>query len=171
MENKKNSTVLRNCISKVSKLFRTKSVRIGENEKASSVEGDENNVILRHRNTFDNLDNTNQYDIDKSLMAESEDVVTPLPSVCTSKPFAFGNGIRPEIVEIIKHMDNKSLRLNNLSMEDRSELMRRYEKEERAVFRNSNSCPSFSGSGLYERRMRENEHRLRLNIRMIEVFF
>lgn len=178
MEN--GNSILRSCMTKVSSLFRSKSTVAKCNGipktttgeillSKSGIDVDDDTVILRHQNTPHNQDNTN--DIDKSLVAESEDVVTPLPSVCSGKPFAFGNGIRPEVVEIIRHMDSKSLRLNNLTMEDRSELMKRHGKEDRDKigFRNSTSCPSFQSSGLYERRMRENEHRLRLNIRKLEV--
>lgn len=168
------NSILRNCITKVSTLFRTKSSvsrsnRITKNNEilVSDNDNGDNNVTLRHQSTLHNQDS----DIDKSLVAESEDVVTPLP-VCNSKPFAFGNGIRPEVVEIIKHMDSKSLRLNNLTMDDRIELMKRHGKDDGdgVVFRNSNSCPSFTASGLYERRMRQNEQRIRLNFRIIEVF-
>lgn len=189
MENGNNgssaNSILRNCMTKVSSLFRSKStvaksnripktgeIVVPKSESKVGVDIDDDTVILRHQNTPHNQDSTN--DIDKSLVAESEDVVTPLPSsVGSSKPFAFGNGIRPEIVEIIRHMDSKSLRLNNLTMEDRSELLKRHGKEDRNKigFRNSTSCPSFTSSGLYQRRMRENEHRLRLNIRKLEVLY
>lgn len=190
-----NSSILRNCITKVSNLFRSKSSVgsggslplvlettktepiISDTKDDDVVDGD---VTLRNHNLQPqtkelNKKNSDNSDIDKSLVAESEDVVTPLP-VCNSKPFAFGNGIRPEIVEIIKNMDSKSLRLNNLTVEDRMELLKRYGKEEKSKanngFRNSSSCPSFSATsaGLYERRIRENEQRLRLNFIKSEVF-
>lgn len=195
------NSILRNCITKVSNLFRSKSTvsknnRLTNSSTVDNVETvekflsksitepilsdskiDIDNVTLRHQNSQPQADvelynQDNNGDIDKSLVAENEDVVTPLP-VCNSKPFAFGNGIRPEVVEIIKNMDSKSLRINNLTAEDRTELMKRYGKEDKSVvFRNSNSCPSFSSTtaGLYERRIRENEQRLRLNILKSEVF-
>ncbi|KAM7342958.1 phosphodiesterase 8 isoform 3-T3 [Cochliomyia hominivorax] len=71
-----------------------------------------------------------EIEYDASVAAESEDVMTPLPTDTQTKnhhSFAVGRNFQPEIVEVIRSLDAKTLRINNLTLDDKLELLRRFE--------------------------------------------
>ena len=74
-----------------------------------------------------------QLEYDAKMIDESDDVMTPLPantSVSRKEKHqqpALGRTIQPEIIEVIRSLDDKTLRINNLTTHDKHELLRRYE--------------------------------------------
>lgn len=70
-----------------------------------------------------------EIEYEAKVAAESEDVMTPLPTDTQTKQLAFGVGrnLQPEIVEVIRNLDANTLRINNLTVDDKVELLRRYE--------------------------------------------
>ncbi|KNC28923.1 hypothetical protein FF38_09690 [Lucilia cuprina] len=71
-----------------------------------------------------------EIEYDAKVAAECEDVMTPLPTDTQTKhlhPLAYGRNVQPVIVEVIRNLDANTLRINNLTLDDKVELLQRYE--------------------------------------------
>ncbi|XP_075169971.1 phosphodiesterase 8 [Haematobia irritans] len=68
-----------------------------------------------------------EIEYDANVAAEYEDVMTPLPNNTKNPHFAFNRNPRPEIAEVIRSLDANALRINNLTVEDKLELLRRFD--------------------------------------------
>ncbi|XP_013115209.2 high affinity cAMP-specific and IBMX-insensitive 3',5'-cyclic phosphodiesterase 8 [Stomoxys calcitrans] len=73
-----------------------------------------------------------EIEYEAKVAAESEDMMTPLPTNTKHHPFALGRNLRPEIAEVIRSLDANTLRINNLTVEDKLELLRRFESTQHA---------------------------------------
>ncbi|XP_058982791.1 high affinity cAMP-specific and IBMX-insensitive 3',5'-cyclic phosphodiesterase 8 [Musca domestica] len=73
-----------------------------------------------------------EMEYEAKVAAEFEDVMTPLPTTAKHIQFAFGRNLRPEIAEVIRSLDANALRINNLTVEDKFELLRRFDCAQQA---------------------------------------
>uniref|UniRef100_A0A1A9Z560 PDEase domain-containing protein n=1 Tax=Glossina pallidipes TaxID=7398 RepID=A0A1A9Z560_GLOPL len=113
-----------------------------------SIEHQETNAILEELETH--LRNTNRCakdleidikassnvtaeDIDDEarMAAEGTDLVTPLPRSNPLRPYGYTRTIQPDIIDAIRNLDAHALRINNISLEDKFELLRRYEYKQK----------------------------------------
>ncbi|XP_055839050.1 high affinity cAMP-specific and IBMX-insensitive 3',5'-cyclic phosphodiesterase 8 isoform X2 [Episyrphus balteatus] len=65
-----------------------------------------------------------EIEYERNVFEEGADIATPLPS---SKQVSFTDD-RPEIAEVLKNLDSYALQINNLTVEDKSELINRFTK-------------------------------------------
>lgn len=84
--------------------------------------------------TFESSDakTPEEMEYEAKVAAEYEDVMTPLPTNAKHHQFAFGRNLRPEIAEVIRSLDANALRINNLTVEDKFELLRRFDSAQQA---------------------------------------
>lgn len=93
-----------------------------------------NNHSITTASTFESSDakTPEEMEYEAKVAAEYEDVMTPLPTNAKHHQFAFGRNLRPEIAEVIRSLDANALRINNLTVEDKFELLRRFDSTQQA---------------------------------------
>ncbi|KAI9579458.1 hypothetical protein GQX74_005995 [Glossina fuscipes] len=119
-----------------------------------SIEPQETNVILEELEThlrtinsakvtnicakdFENgmkaSSNVTAEDIDDEarIAAEGTDLVTPLPRSNPLRHYGYARSLQPDIIDAIRNLDAHALRINNISLEDKLELLRRYEHKQK----------------------------------------
>ena len=89
-----------------------------------------------------------EIEYEANATAEGRDIMTPLPRNnsaaallvnSNTSNLPFGHNLTPEIAEIIRNLDANTLKLNNLTPEDKLELMLRFEPTQQQHRRNSRS--------------------------------
>uniref|UniRef100_A0A1A9VLC2 PDEase domain-containing protein n=1 Tax=Glossina austeni TaxID=7395 RepID=A0A1A9VLC2_GLOAU len=70
-------------------------------------------------------------DDEARMAAEGTDLVTPLPRTNPLKHYGYVRSIQPDIIDAIRNLDAHALRINNISLEDKFELLRRYEYKQK----------------------------------------
>lgn len=70
-------------------------------------------------------------DDEARMAAEGTDLVTPLPRSNPLKHYGYARTIQPDIIDAIRNLDAHALRINNISLEDKFELLRRYEYKQK----------------------------------------
>lgn len=85
---------------------------------------------------------------DANVAAESLDVMTPLPNNARSNPLAVGRSAQSEIVDVIRTLDTNSMRINNLTIEDKADLLCHFENKHQQL-KQSTSHTNFVQSGLF----------------------
>uniref|UniRef100_A0A1A9WQJ2 3',5'-cyclic-AMP phosphodiesterase n=1 Tax=Glossina brevipalpis TaxID=37001 RepID=A0A1A9WQJ2_9MUSC len=72
-----------------------------------------------------------EIDDEARMAAEGADLVTPLPTSNTVRQYGFGRITQPELIDAIRNLDTHALHINNISLEDKFELLRRYEHQQK----------------------------------------
>lgn len=96
-----------------------------------------------------------EIEYDARIADERGDIMTPLPTDTLvpgkvkhhqhQQP-AFGRTIQPEIIEVIRNLDDNTLRINNLTVNDKFDLLRRYEDTNQYSQNSDNRIPSNNSS-------------------------
>ncbi|XP_067632406.1 high affinity cAMP-specific and IBMX-insensitive 3',5'-cyclic phosphodiesterase 8 isoform X2 [Eurosta solidaginis] len=92
--------------------------------------------LTPYNNTNPNPPKTpEEIEYEANIAAESVDVMTPLPNTATftaaHKSFSVGRPHASDIVDMIRNLDTHTLRINNMTIEEKVDLMRRFEEEQR----------------------------------------
>ncbi|KAM7342957.1 phosphodiesterase 8 isoform 2-T2 [Cochliomyia hominivorax] len=107
-----------------------KLLKVKSSPPSTSYVVEVGNMPIMLNNKINEAKTPEEIEYDASVAAESEDVMTPLPTDTQTKnhhSFAVGRNFQPEIVEVIRSLDAKTLRINNLTLDDKLELLRRFE--------------------------------------------